>query len=119
MVVTGRNKRLYAHLQRTKSNLEIPLTIFGFVQNMPELMRAADVIVTKAGPGTICEALSCELPIILSGYVPGQEEGNVTFVTENDVGVLAMDPPTLIDALRRLTKPGSSELRRQLENAKL
>jgi 1,2-diacylglycerol 3-beta-galactosyltransferase len=118
MVVTGRNKRLFAHLQRTKSHLEVPITIFGFVQNMPELMHAADVIVTKAGPGTICEALSCELPIILSGYVPGQEEGNVTFVTKNDVGVLAMDPPTLIDALRRLTKPGSPELRRQLENAK-
>jgi 1,2-diacylglycerol 3-beta-galactosyltransferase len=118
MVVTGRNKRLYAHLQRTKSHLEVPIKIFGFVQNMPELMHASDVIVTKAGPGTICEALSCELPIILSGYVPGQEEGNVTFVTENDVGVLALDPPTLIDALRRLTKPGSADLRRQLENAK-
>ncbi|GHO92292.1 galactosyldiacylglycerol synthase [Reticulibacter mediterranei] len=118
MVVTGRNKRLYAHLQRTKSHLNVPITIFGFVQNMPELMHAADVIVTKAGPGTISEALSCDLPVILSGYVPGQEEGNVTFVTENDVGVLAMDPPTLIDALRRLTKPGSPDLRRQLANAK-
>jgi 1,2-diacylglycerol 3-beta-galactosyltransferase len=118
MVVTGRNKRLYAHLQRTKSHLNVPITIFGFVQNMPELMHAADVIVTKAGPGTISEALACELPVILSGYVPGQEEGNVTFVTENDVGVLAMDPPTLIDTLRRLTKPGSPELRRQLANAK-
>jgi 1,2-diacylglycerol 3-beta-galactosyltransferase len=118
MVVTGRNKRLYAHLQRTKSHLNVPITIFGFVQNMPELMHAADVIVTKAGPGTISEALACDLPVILSGYVPGQEEGNVTFVTENDVGVLAMDPPTLIDALRRLTKPGSPDLRRQLANAK-
>ncbi len=118
MVVTGRNKRLYAHLQRTKSHLNVPVTIFGFVQNMPELMHAADIIVTKAGPGTISEALACELPVILSGYVPGQEEGNVTFVTENDVGVLAMDPPTLIDALRRLTKPGSADLRRQLANAK-
>jgi 1,2-diacylglycerol 3-beta-galactosyltransferase len=118
LVVTGRNRRLYAHLQRTRSRLNVPARIFGFVNNMPELMHVSDVIVTKAGPGTICEALACNLPIILSGYVPGQEEGNVTFVTENDVGVLALDPPTLIDALRRLIKPGSPELRRRLENAK-
>lgn len=117
MVVTGRNKRLFAHLQRTKSRLLVPIQIFGFVQNMPELMHASDVIVTKAGPGTISEALACNLPIILSGYVPGQEEGNVAFVTKNDVGVLALDPRTLIDSLRKLIKPGSPELRRRLANA--
>lgn len=118
MVVTGRNKRLYAYLQRTRVNLRVPAKIFGFVQNMPELMHAADVIITKAGPGTICEALACNLPIILSGYVPGQEEGNIDFVVKNDVGVLALEPAELIDALRLIVKPGSPELRRRVKNAK-
>ncbi len=117
LVVTGRNRRLYARLQSARSSLHVPAKIFGFVNNMPELMRAADVIVTKAGPGTICEALACGLPIILSGYVPGQEEGNVDFVVQHDVGVLAEDGLALINALRKLVKPGSAVLRRQLENA--
>jgi 1,2-diacylglycerol 3-beta-galactosyltransferase len=117
LVVTGRNRRLYAQLQRTRSKLHVPAKIFGFVNNMPELMHAADVIVTKAGPGTICEALSCHLPIILSGYVPGQEEGNVEYVTSNDVGVLALEPSTLVNEMRRLIKPGSLEMRRRLQNA--
>jgi len=81
-------------------------------------MHASDVIVTKAGPGTICEALACNLPVILSGYVPGQEEGNVTYVVENNVGVLAYDSVELIDTLRRLLKPGSQLRRQQVENAK-
>ncbi len=118
LVVTGRNRRLYTHLQRTRSSLHVPAKIFGFVQNMPELMHVSDVIITKAGPGTICEALACNLPIILSGYVPGQEEGNIDFVVDNSVGSLALEAPTLIDALRRLIRPGSLELRRQKENAK-
>ncbi len=118
MVVTGRNRRLYTHLQRTRSSLHVPVKIFGFVQNMPELMHASDVIITKAGPGTICEALSCNLPVILSGYVPGQEEGNIDFVVDNKVGVLALNAPTLIDNLRRLIRPGSPELKQQQENAK-
>lgn len=118
LIITGRNKRLYMHLQRIRSTLRVPAKIFGFVNNMPEMMRAADVIVTKAGPGTICEALACNLPIILSGYVPGQEEGNVTFVTEHNVGVMAYDSIELINTLRRLIKPGSQLLRQQLENAR-
>lgn len=117
LVVTGRNKRLFVQLQRLRASLRVPVKIFGFVNNMPEIMRAADVIVTKAGPGTICEALSCELPIILSGYVPGQEEGNVTFVTANDVGVMAHDSIEMVNSLRRLIKPGSQVLSRQLANA--
>ncbi len=117
LVVTGRNKKLYAYLQRTRSRLHVPAKIFGFVHNMPELMHASDVIITKAGPGTICEAVACNLPIILSGYVPGQEEGNVDYVVHNGLGVLALDPATLIDSLRRLIKPGSPEMRKRLENA--
>jgi 1,2-diacylglycerol 3-beta-galactosyltransferase len=85
---------------------------------MQEIMRASDVIVTKAGPGTICEALACNLPIILIGYVPGQEEGNVAYVEENSVGMLAYDSVELINILRRLLKPGSELLRQELESAK-
>lgn len=118
LVITGRNKRLFVHLQRLRAELKVPTKVFGFVNNMPEMMHAADVIVTKAGPGSICEALACNLPIILSGYVPGQEEGNVTFVTENGAGVLARTHTELIDTLRRLIKPGSPLLQTQLENAR-
>lgn len=118
LIITGRNKRLYAHLQRTRSSLRVPAKVYGFVQNMPEMMRASDVIVTKAGPGTIAEALACDLPIVLSGYVPGQEEGNVDFVLQNEVGVLAHDALELVDSLRLLIKPGSLEMRRWQENAR-
>ncbi|HEY0756545.1 MAG TPA: glycosyltransferase [Ktedonobacteraceae bacterium] len=117
LVITGRNKRLFVHLQRLRADLKVPAKIYGFVHNMPEMMHAADIIVTKAGPGSICEALACNLPIILSGFVPGQEEGNVTYVTENGAGVLARTPVEVVDALRRLIKPGSSVLQKQLENA--
>jgi Glycosyltransferase family 28 C-terminal domain len=118
LIITGHNKRLYVQLQRTRSSLHVPARVFGFVQDMQEMMHASDVIVTKAGPGTICEALACNLPIILSGYVPGQEEGNVTYVEQNNVGMLAYDSVELINILCRLLKPGSELLHLELENAK-
>jgi len=108
MVVTGRNRSLFQEL--SQMTLPIPTKILGFVQNMPDLMRSADVIVTKAGPGTIMEALSCGLPIILTGAIPGQEEGNIVFVEENHVGELARTPDAVVDAVERLTRLGADEM---------
>src|SRR5205814_7116521 len=77
LIITGRNRRLYAYLQRTKQSFHVPVRVFGFVQNMPEMMRASDVIIIKAWPGTITEALACDLPVILIGYARGQDVGSV------------------------------------------
>jgi len=80
VIVTGRNQRLKAHLQSL--DWPIPVHIYGFTKEMPDFMRAADILVTKAGPGTIAEALNAHLPIILYARLPGQEDGNLTFVVE-------------------------------------
>jgi 1,2-diacylglycerol 3-beta-galactosyltransferase len=54
----------------TASKLKV--SVQGFVQNVDELMGAADLLVTKAGPGTIAEAMTRGLPLVLSSYLPGQ-----------------------------------------------
>jgi 1,2-diacylglycerol 3-beta-galactosyltransferase len=61
------------------------VVIRGFVSNMEEWMGACDAIVTKAGPGTIAEALISGLPMVLNGFIPCQEAGNVPFVVDNQV----------------------------------
>ena len=63
----------------------------GFVTNMAEYMVAADVLVSKAGPGTIAEAASVSLPVMLTSFLPGQEEGNVDFVVDNGFGAFVSD----------------------------
>mmetsp|Transcript_1918 Transcript_1918/g.2695 ORF Transcript_1918/g.2695 Transcript_1918/m.2695 type:complete len:759 (-) Transcript_1918:122-2398(-) len=63
----------------------------GFVTNMAEYMVATDVLVTKAGPGTIAEAASLSLPVMLTSFLPGQEEGNVDFVVDGKFGAYSSD----------------------------
>merc|ERR1712038_513750 len=58
----------------------------GFVSRMAEYMVAADILITKAGPGTIAEAAALGLPTLLTSFLPGQEEGNVDFVVEKQFG---------------------------------
>jgi 1,2-diacylglycerol 3-beta-galactosyltransferase len=90
VVICGRNEALRREM--SAHPWPLPVRVEGFVQNMPEWMAASDCVVTKAGPGTIAEALVCGLPILLTGFIPGQEEGNVPFVTENGVGAYSEDP---------------------------
>jgi len=97
-IVTGRNHRLKAHLE--SHDWPVPVHIYGFTHELPDFMRAADVLVTKAGPGTIAEALNAGLPMILYARLPGQEDGNVTFVVDEQVGVWAPQPKRVVQTLQ-------------------
>lgn len=99
IIVTGRNQQLKANLESRQ--WQNPAIVYGFTSDMPNFMRAADFIITKAGPGTIAEALNAHLPIILYSKLPGQEDGNVTFVVEEGAGVWAPKP---IEVVRTLTR---------------
>lgn len=98
VVVTGRNRVLRARLEQRR--WKMPAFIYGFVHEMPAFMHASDILVTKAGPGTISEAFIAGLPMILYSKMPGQEDGNVTFVVESGAGVWAPEPAEVVAALR-------------------
>jgi 1,2-diacylglycerol 3-beta-galactosyltransferase len=99
LIVCGRNEKLRAKLESRSWRGSVH--VYGFVGNMPEMMQAADAIVTKAGPGTISEALISGLPIFLTGYVPGPEEGNVKYVTSQGVGYYTPRVRKLVRMVRK------------------
>jgi 1,2-diacylglycerol 3-beta-galactosyltransferase len=122
VVLTGHNARLRRRLLRLaeqlpeRANDVPPLRALGFVENMSELMHAADLLVTKAGPSTICEAVACRLPLVLSGCVPGQEEGNIGYVCEQGIGLWARTPEDLVGVLSDCLRPDSPLVERMRAN---
>ena len=60
-----------------------------------------DVIITKAGPGTIMEAAALERKLIITGAVGLQEAGNIDFVLTNKLGTHC---PKQGDAARGVTR---------------
>jgi 1,2-diacylglycerol 3-beta-galactosyltransferase len=115
-VVAGRNEPLRGRLLDVR--WEIPTHVYGFVTNMPDLMRAADLIVTKAGPSSVVEAINAGLPIILSSALPGQEEGNVRFVVDNGAGVWAPGPKNVTAAVKDLLGRGPEKLAAAAANSR-
>jgi 1,2-diacylglycerol 3-beta-galactosyltransferase len=87
VVVCGRNTRLQERLRaRPQGPGHVRLLVLGFVDNMHELMGACDAIITKAGPGTIAEALISGLPILLNGNVPCQVRSRTAGLTASRTG---------------------------------
>jgi 1,2-diacylglycerol 3-beta-galactosyltransferase len=98
VIVTGRNQTLQQQMENYP--WQIPARVYGFTRQMPDFMRAADVLITKAGPGTISEAFIAGLPIILYSKMPGQEDGNVAYVVDEGAGVWAPRPEKVVETLR-------------------
>jgi len=102
VVVAGRNAALQRRLQAHRWHIDV--RVLGFVRT-PAWMQAADLLLTKAGPSTISEALACSLPMVITGYLPGQEKANVTFVESIGAGIYEPQPTkiaALVDALMSL-----------------
>jgi 1,2-diacylglycerol 3-beta-galactosyltransferase len=102
VVVTGRNAALRQKLNELAPSLPTPMTVLGFRNDVPELMRAADLLVTKAGPGTIAEASVAEVPVVVYDYVPGQERGNLDYVRTNGIGVVALTTSQVLSSVARI-----------------
>ncbi len=66
---------------------KMPVKIYGFATNMPELMSASDLMITKSGGLTTSEALAMDLPMIIIRPVIGQETKNCDFLIRHDAAV--------------------------------
>ncbi|WCJ29977.1 Monogalactosyldiacylglycerol synthase chloroplastic [Euphorbia peplus] len=115
IIICGRNKVLKSTLESLEWN--IPLKVRGFETQMEKWMGASDCIITKAGPGTIAEALIRGLPIILNDYIPGQEKGNVPYVVDNGAGVFTRSPKETARLVTEWFSTKKDELKTMSEKA--
>lgn len=105
IIVAGRNEKLKLKLEKAAAKFRMPMKVYGFTNEVPDLMSASDIIITKAGPGSIAEALAKELPIVITSWLPGQEEGNVEFVVKEGLGVVAKDYRKISKIVLSMSKP--------------
>ncbi|HHS96573.1 MAG TPA: glycosyltransferase [Chloroflexi bacterium] len=110
VVIAGRNRWLYERLRHLAAGGGV--RVEGFVENVHEWMRAADLLVTKAGPATLAEALAVGVPPVIWGAISVQEMPNVRLVVEAKAGVWAPGPRQTVEAVRRLLN--DPDARRQM-----
>ncbi len=99
VIVAGGDKELHAQLSAESWRGEVH--VYGFVDDMPALIHASDVVMAKGGGLIVSETLACGRPLILFSSTAGQETGNVEYVTSNRAGDWS---PTPIEALASLVR---------------
>ena len=116
IVVCGSNKRSYRKIKRMELNK--PVYLHGFVNNVEVMMDAADCIITKPGGLTTSEAMAKELPMIIVNPIPGQEDRNTEFMLNNGLALKVSETFGIDEALFYLySTPGRIE--RMKENIRL
>jgi processive 1,2-diacylglycerol beta-glucosyltransferase len=84
------------------------LRVLPFTREVAPFMAASDVIMCKAGPNVLFEALALERPFIATTYFPGQEKGNLQFMQRHDIGRVALkfeQQNELLQALKAIKNP--------------
>jgi len=89
LAVAGRNHVMRARLEALRGKIALVVHPFGWSDNVPELMAAADLVITKPGGVTVSEALAAGLPMILTHPIPGPEEIHIHYLEHHGVAFRA------------------------------
>ncbi len=89
VVVCGNNKKLRLSIESEFTDWinNNKIILYGFTNNIPDIMESSDILITKPGGLTISEAMAKRLPMIIPYYIPGQEKENLDFLVKNGLAI--------------------------------
>lgn len=93
ILVAGGDPDLFRALQAV--TWHIPVALFNYVDELPELLKAAEAIVSKAGGLIVAESLAAGLPLLIIPSTPQHEAGNAAYVIANGAGDRVDEPAVL------------------------
>jgi Glycosyltransferase family 28 C-terminal domain len=109
ILICGRNEKLADALR--KEPTRIPIHVEGFTIQIPYFMEISDFFIGKPGPGSISEALSKRLPVIIdcNAWTLPQERYNAQWVSEKEVGIVVRSHRHVARAVGELLEPAQLE----------
>lgn len=110
IAVTGKNQALYRELVHLSAKSKHQVKIYGFVDNVHELMSVADLLISKPGGMSSAEALTKGVPLLIFRPIPGQEEANTRFLLDSHTALRADSLSDLKTILHRLLFENNNEL---------
>src|SRR6266849_5374843 len=105
ILICGRNEELAAKFNAQQWRM--PVKAIGFTKEIHKLMRAADFLIGKPGPGSIAEAMVRKLPVLIecNAWTLPQERYNAEWVAEKRVGIVLKNFRGVVEGARRMLEP--------------
>ncbi len=98
-VAVGRDRRLRKSVQNIQNLALQPFAVVGWSEELPRLLRASHLLISKAGGATVQEAIAAGCPMIVNHVIPGQEEGNARYLLETNSGTVATSQDRVVAAI--------------------
>lgn len=112
LVVCGSNKKLEEKLKQ-EFEAEQNIMIYGWINEMPVFMQAADVLFTKPGGLTSTEAATAGCPMVHINPIPGCETANMNYFIRRGYSISAKGAEQQAEAGIRLAY--DQKLREQMK----
>jgi processive 1,2-diacylglycerol beta-glucosyltransferase len=100
-VTVGRNAGLKISVEKIRRTVTQEFETVDWSDELPRLLRANHLVISKAGGATVQEAMSAACPMIINHIIPGQEEGNARFIVETNSGAIALKHEAVIAAVQK------------------
>ena len=109
--ICGRDERLYKTLIKKQKvgKISKDVHVYDFVKNMNEFLDNSHILLTKAGPNMINEAVRSGTVVVVTGHIRGQENNNYRFVVDNNFGIKCENPNKIFDELNGLINSSKLE----------
>ena len=117
ILICGRNEALASELRSRQ--WKMPVCVVGFTKEVHRLMRAADFLIGKPGPGSIAEAMIRKLPVLIecNAWTLPQERYNAEWVKEKNVGIVLKSFKDVAKGVKRMLEPATlAEFRRNVSS---
>jgi processive 1,2-diacylglycerol beta-glucosyltransferase len=121
IAVAGSDRKMQARLESLRDRVALELLVLGWTGHVPDLMAAADLLVTKPGGLSTSEALAAGLPMVLTHPIPGPEERHIQHLVQHGAALYAPTSeqiPQLVLALLRSAGKRAEMARRAKELAR-
>lgn len=110
-IVAGRNVVLKERLEKyLVARYGKKVRIYGFKEDIQDLMLSSDIAFTRGSPNVMMEAVSCNIPLVITGVLPGQEEGNPEFAEKYNLGVVCKEFYEIPNVIKELLANHSEKL---------
>ncbi|WP_456266969.1 MULTISPECIES: diglucosyl diacylglycerol synthase [unclassified Bacillus (in: firmicutes)] len=102
VVVCGKNAALKQSLSVLEQAHPDQLKALGYVEQIDELFRVTDCMITKPGGITLTEATAIGVPVILYKPVPGQEKENALFFEDYGAAIVINRHEDILETVTNL-----------------
>lgn len=104
VAVSGKNEKQKSKFEEMALGTDKKIVVLGYTNDVPALMNMCDFVISKPGGLTSTECLVMNKPMLIINPIPGQEEQNAIYFTNNGTAIRAYESEPLRHQINTLVK---------------